>query len=78
MLGQFWRSDVFEPMDHPYFNPIDRSGCTSSLFTSDVIERGGTSELVDLIHFLNERYADRAFNRTDFGEVQEIAATCAT
>jgi UDP-N-acetyl-D-mannosaminuronic acid dehydrogenase len=42
------------------------------------MERGVANELVTLIGFLNERYADGAFNRVEFTEVQRIAGTCVT
>ena len=38
MLQQFWRQDVFEPMDRRYFRLIDRSGGALSLFSGDFRE----------------------------------------
>jgi UDP-N-acetyl-D-mannosaminuronic acid dehydrogenase len=43
-----------------------------------VMERGVANELLGLIDFLNERYADDEFNKVDFKEVQRIADTCIT
>jgi asparagine synthase (glutamine-hydrolysing) len=35
MLRQFWRQDVFEPMDRRYFRLVDRSGGAVSLYSED-------------------------------------------
>jgi asparagine synthase (glutamine-hydrolysing) len=35
MLQQFWRQDMFEPMDRRYFRLIDRSGGALQLFSAD-------------------------------------------
>jgi asparagine synthase (glutamine-hydrolysing) len=35
MLQQFWKNDVFEPMDRRYFRLIERSGGTLDLFSGD-------------------------------------------
>jgi asparagine synthase (glutamine-hydrolysing) len=35
MLRQFWRAEVFEPMDRRYFRLVDRLGGALSLFTGD-------------------------------------------
>lgn len=43
-----------------------------------VMERGVANEVSALVGFLNARYADGAFNRVDFREVQRIAGTCVT
>ncbi len=43
-----------------------------------VMERGVANEVSALVEFLNARYADGAFNRVDFREVQRIAGTCVT
>jgi hypothetical protein len=42
------------------------------------MERGLSNELLDLIRFLNDRYATEAFNQIDFEEVRRIAGTCVT
>jgi hypothetical protein len=42
------------------------------------VEHGLANELRGLIEFLNDRYADGAFNRVDFEEVRRIAGTCVT
>jgi len=42
------------------------------------VERGVANELQGLIAFLNDRYAEAAFNRVDFEEVRRIAGTCVT
>jgi hypothetical protein len=42
------------------------------------VERGVANEVAYLAHFLNERYADDAFNRADVTEIRRIAATCVT
>jgi len=36
MLRQFWRQDVFEPMDRRYFRLVDRSGGAVSLYSDDL------------------------------------------
>jgi asparagine synthase (glutamine-hydrolysing) len=38
MLRQFWRNDLFEPMDRRYFRLLDRSGGAVSLFTPEFRE----------------------------------------
>ncbi len=35
MMRQFWRQELFEPMDRRYFHLIDRSGGALSLFSAD-------------------------------------------
>ncbi len=35
MMQQFWRQDLFEPMDRRYFRLIDRSGGALGLFSGD-------------------------------------------
>lgn len=42
------------------------------------MERGLANELLDMIRFLNDRYAAEAFNQVDFEEVRRIAGTCVT
>lgn len=42
------------------------------------METGTANELMSLIVFFNERYADTGFNRVDFSEVQKLAASCST
>lgn len=42
------------------------------------MERGVANELVELIGFLNGRYAPDDFNRIDFGTVQRLAGSCVT
>jgi hypothetical protein len=42
------------------------------------MERGVANEVMGLVEFLNEHYADGAFNRIDFRDVQRIAGTCVT
>ena len=43
-----------------------------------MVERGVANELVELIDFLNERYASDAFNRVSFETVRELAGSCVT
>jgi UDP-N-acetyl-D-mannosaminuronic acid dehydrogenase len=43
-----------------------------------VMERGVANEVLGLVHFLNDNYADSGFNRIDFKAVQHIAGTCVT
>jgi asparagine synthase (glutamine-hydrolysing) len=38
MIQQFWRADVFEPMDRRYFRLVDRSGGALSLLNPDFRE----------------------------------------
>jgi len=42
------------------------------------VERGVGNELKSLITFLNNYYADTAFNKAEFSEVQKLASTCST
>ncbi|MGE0315473.1 MAG: nucleotide sugar dehydrogenase [Lautropia sp.] len=42
------------------------------------VERGVANELVELIDFLNERYASDAFNRVTIDTVRELAGSCVT
>lgn len=42
------------------------------------VERGMANEVVALIDFLNENYAQDDFNRIQFQEVQQLAGTCST
>lgn len=42
------------------------------------VETGVGNEVQHLIEFLNERYADTAFNKAKFVDVQRMAATCST
>lgn len=43
-----------------------------------IMERGVANELLGLINFYNERYAEDSFNKIDFREVQRLAGTCVT
>ncbi|MGE0798206.1 MAG: nucleotide sugar dehydrogenase [Lautropia sp.] len=43
-----------------------------------VAERGVANELVELIDFLNARYAPDAFNRIEFDTVRRLAGSCVT
>lgn len=42
------------------------------------MEQGVANELSYLIRFLNDHYADSNFNRVDFEQVRQLAATCVT
>jgi UDP-N-acetyl-D-mannosaminuronic acid dehydrogenase len=42
------------------------------------MEKGLANELKDIIDFLNDRYAQTAFNKIDFEQVQQLAASCST
>ena len=43
-----------------------------------IMERGSANELLEIVSFLNEHYANDDFNRIDFNEVRRIAGTCVT
>ncbi len=43
-----------------------------------VVERGMANEVLALIHFLNDHYAQDDFNRIQFQQVQQLAGTCST
>ncbi len=43
-----------------------------------VMEHGVANEVLNLVRFLNDRYAGDAFNRVEFKRVQELARTCVT
>lgn len=42
------------------------------------VERGMANEVLALIQFLNDQYAQDDFNRIEFQEVQQLAGTCST
>jgi UDP-N-acetyl-D-mannosaminuronic acid dehydrogenase len=43
-----------------------------------MMERGVANEVLAVIEFLNERFADSEFNRVKFADVQRLAGTCVT
>ncbi len=43
-----------------------------------IVETGFANELLSLINFLNESFADSEFNNIDFTVVQKLAASCST
>lgn len=43
-----------------------------------VMEQGVANEVLDIVEFLNTRYASDAFNKVSFARVQELARTCVT
>lgn len=43
-----------------------------------ILEKGVAHELLYVINYLNVTYAQDEFNKIDFGEVRQLAATCST
>lgn len=44
----------------------------------EMMEKGVANEVLDLIKFFNERYAETDFNKANYSEVQKLAKTCST
>ncbi len=51
---------------------------TAVLGGFQAVERGVAREVADLVEFCNARYAETAFQKVDFADVQRIAGTCGT